>query len=68
MSGNTTFRIYNGTYNENINFTAPIEGMGQNDTITFISSSGKADSVIIYSTSSAVTLSNVFNFVFKNNS
>ncbi|MGI6291234.1 MAG: right-handed parallel beta-helix repeat-containing protein [Bacteroidales bacterium] len=65
MSGNTTFRIYNGTYNENINFTAPIEGMGQNDTITFISSSGKADSVIIYSTSSAVTLSNVFNFVFK---
>ncbi len=65
MSGNTTFLIYNGVYNENINFLSSIEGMRINDTITFISASGKADSVIIRSTTSAVTLANVFNLVFK---
>lgn len=66
MSGNTTFKIYNGTYNENITLTSSIEGMGQNDTITFISYSGITDSVIIVSTSTAVSLGNIRNIVFKN--
>ena len=65
MSGNTVFRIYNGTYVENINLTSAIIGMGQYDTITFVSASGKADSVIIQSNTSAINLSSVSNLVFK---
>lgn len=66
MSGNTIFKIYNGTYTDNIHINAAIEGMGAFDTLTFMSASGNADSVIIQSSDVAVQLGNVNNIVFKN--
>ena len=65
ISGNVTFLLRSGTYNESIHFQTNIPGMTINDTITFTSLAQHADSVILFSYDTAVTLGIVNNIVLS---
>ncbi|NLE64144.1 MAG: hypothetical protein GX612_09970, partial [Bacteroidales bacterium] len=65
ISGNVTFLLKSGIYNENIHFLTNIPGKTINDTITFTSLAQHADSVILFSYDTAVTLGIVNNVVLS---
>lgn len=66
VSGNVTFNILNGTYTgATINFASGIPNQGNNDTITFSSSSNNPGNVIISSSGTALTINNAKNLVIK---
>jgi len=67
LSGNTTIKVKNGTYTENLNWTTNIPGMSENATLTIESNSGNQSDVTLQSQSTySLYISDNSYITFKN--